>query len=89
MSLWTGSVAVTVTAVGLAALGHVPVRMLSTGQAKRASLARVAASGAPLWLLDEPGNGLDTDGLTRLEVAMATFPEQRAASPTPDPPPLT
>ena len=54
-------------AMGLAALGHVPVRMLSTGQAKRASLARVAASGAPLWLLDEPLNGLDQDGLDRLD----------------------
>jgi heme exporter protein A len=37
----------------------VPVRLLSAGQAKRASLARAAASGAPLWLLDEPANGLD------------------------------
>jgi ABC-2 type transport system ATP-binding protein len=37
----------------------VPVRLLSSGQAKRATLARVAASGAPLWLLDEPLNGLD------------------------------
>jgi heme exporter protein A len=54
-------------AMGLAPLAHVPVRMLSTGQAKRATLARVAASGAPLWLLDEPLNGLDQDGLDRLD----------------------
>jgi heme exporter protein A len=54
-------------AMGLAALADVPARMLSTGQAKRASLARVAASGAPLWLLDEPLNGLDQDGLDRLD----------------------
>jgi heme exporter protein A len=45
--------------------------MLSTGQRKRAALARVVASGAQLWLLDEPGNGLDSDGLQRLEAAMA------------------
>ncbi|WP_366409666.1 ATP-binding cassette domain-containing protein [Novosphingobium sp. 17-62-19] len=45
---------------GLADLLDVPVRYLSTGQRKRAALARVAASGAPLWLLDEPLNGLDT-----------------------------
>lgn len=44
---------------GLADLLDVPVRYLSTGQRKRAALARVAASGAPLWLLDEPLNGLD------------------------------
>ena len=57
--------------MGLAQLAEVPVRMLSTGQRKRAALARVIASGAPLWLLDEPGNGLDVDGLARLEAAMA------------------
>jgi heme exporter protein A len=44
---------------GLADLLDVPVRYLSTGQRKRAALARVAASGAPIWLLDEPLNGLD------------------------------
>jgi heme exporter protein A len=58
-------------AMGLSALAGVPVRMLSTGQRKRAALARVLASGAPLWLLDEPANGLDGDGQARLERAMA------------------
>lgn len=47
-------------ALALDRLRDVPVRMLSTGQRKRAMLARVAASGAPIWLLDEPANGLDT-----------------------------
>ena len=60
------------TAMGLDRLADVPVRMLSTGQRKRAVLARVIASGAPLWLLDEPGNGLDQDGRDRLAAAMAT-----------------
>lgn len=45
--------------VGLAHLAPVPVRMLSTGQRKRVGIARVVASGAPVWLLDEPANGLD------------------------------
>ena len=58
-------------AMGLAHLARVPVRMLSTGQRKRAALARVIASGAPLWLLDEPANGLDADGQERLTAAMA------------------
>jgi len=58
-------------AMGLTALADVPVRMLSTGQRKRAALARVIASGAPLWLLDEPANGLDRDGQDRLAAAMA------------------
>lgn len=54
-------------ALDLKRLAHMPVRFLSTGQAKRASLARVAASGAPLWLLDEPLNGLDSHGVERLD----------------------
>jgi heme exporter protein A len=57
--------------MGIAHLADVPVRMLSTGQRKRATLARVIASGAPLWLLDEPANGLDTEGQERLAAAMA------------------
>jgi heme exporter protein A len=57
--------------LGLAPLRDVPVRMLSTGQRKRATLARVAASGAPLWLLDEPLNGLDSDSAAALASLMA------------------
>ncbi|MDF8333334.1 heme ABC exporter ATP-binding protein CcmA [Novosphingobium cyanobacteriorum] len=45
---------------GLENLLDVPVRYLSTGQRKRAGLARMAASGGRIWLLDEPLNGLDT-----------------------------
>jgi len=52
-------------------LAEVPVRLLSTGQAKRARLARVMASEAKLWLLDEPLNGLDRDGVARLDTAIA------------------
>jgi heme exporter protein A len=55
----------------LAALAEVPVRMLSTGQRRRAAMARVIASGASLWLLDEPANGLDTAAVARLEAAIA------------------
>jgi heme exporter protein A len=57
--------------LGIAHLAAVPVRILSTGQKKRASLARLLASDAPLWLLDEPGNGLDRDGIALLEGLIA------------------
>ena len=60
-----------IDAMGLSSIAHVPVRLLSTGQRKRATLARVIASGAALWLLDEPANGLDRDGLDRLAAAIA------------------
>ena len=52
-------------------LADIPVRILSTGQARRARLARVMASGAPLWLLDEPLNGLDVAGSRQLAGAIA------------------
>ncbi|KRB81171.1 cytochrome C biogenesis protein CcmA [Sphingomonas sp. Root710] len=57
--------------MGIANLAQVPAHMLSTGQRKRAALARVIAGRAALWLLDEPGNGLDTASLDRLAAAMA------------------
>lgn len=56
--------------LGLSDLLDVPVRYLSTGQRKRASLARLIGQGAPLWLLDEPLNGLDIHAV-RLAEALA------------------
>jgi heme exporter protein A len=66
LQFWNASPERAMDALGLAYLGLVPVRLLSSGQLKRATLARVAASGAPLWLLDEPLNGLDADGARKL-----------------------
>ena len=57
--------------LGIVHLADVPVRMLSTGQRKRAVLARTITSDAHLWLLDEPANGLDSESLTRLEGIIA------------------
>jgi heme exporter protein A len=57
-------------AMALGSIRDIPVRMLSTGQRKRASLARVIAGGAPIWLLDEPGNGLDDASLALLGAAV-------------------
>ena len=39
-----------------------PVGYFSTGQKKRAAFARLIGQRAPVWLLDEPLNGLDADG---------------------------
>lgn len=47
-------------ALRLSELSEVPVRYLSTGQKKRAALARMVSQRAPVWLLDEPLSGLDT-----------------------------
>jgi len=53
--------------LGLAGLLDVPVRYLSTGQRKRAAFARLLGQQAPVWLLDEPLNGLDTDAVGLIE----------------------
>ena len=57
--------------MALAPLAEVPVAMLSTGQRKRAAMVRVIASGAPIWLLDEPANGMDDAAQARLVAAVA------------------
>ena len=54
-------------AMDLVALADIPVRFLSTGQRKRANLARVITSNADIWLLDEPYNGLDNASSARLD----------------------
>jgi heme exporter protein A len=54
----------------LQALSEIPVRFLSTGQRKRTSIARVLASSAAIWLLDEPYNGLDSASCARLDQAI-------------------
>ncbi len=72
LAFWGGpKLSKAMTAFDLDRLAEVPVRLLSTGQAKRARLARVMASEARLWLLDEPLNGLDSDGVARLDAAIA------------------
>jgi heme exporter protein A len=56
---------------GLETLAGTPVRYLSAGQRRRAALARLLLAPRPLWLLDEPGVGLDRASRNRLETAIA------------------
>lgn len=57
--------------LALGEITDVPVRYLSTGQRKRAALARLIGQQAPIWLLDEPLNGLDTKGVALVEELVA------------------
>jgi len=59
------------SAMGLLPLANAPVRILSAGQKRRLSLARVILKQSPLWLLDEPFNALDDTAIQLLSQAMA------------------
>ena len=76
LQFWGGDTDAGLGALDLTSLADVPVRLLSSGQLKRATLARVAGSGAPLWLLDEPGNALDS----RSVVLLGELVDQHRAS---------
>ena len=53
-------------------LAHAPVRTLSQGQRRRVALARLLLSrDARLWLLDEPFDALDADGIDTLNSVIA------------------
>jgi len=65
------AVTAAMAAFALTPLADLPAGILSSGQRRRASLARAMASGAELWLLDEPGVGLDAASLGLLAAAIA------------------
>ncbi|WP_267683036.1 ABC transporter ATP-binding protein [Nannocystis sp. SCPEA4] len=48
--------------LGLGPVMDQRMRTLSFGQVKRTYLAAVTIGGPPLWVLDEPSNGLDPEG---------------------------
>jgi len=61
--------------VGLGAIGHLPFGYLSTGQKRRAAIARLLASYRPVWLLDEPTAGLDAASERQFAALMAAHLE--------------
>ena len=61
-----GRIDLALEAFALAALDETPGRMLSAGQKRRLTLARLVVSPGTLWLLDEPTVGLDRASVDRL-----------------------
>jgi ATPase subunit of ABC transporter with duplicated ATPase domains len=60
--------------LGLGAELERPLGELSGGEAGRAALAAILLSRFDVYLLDEPTNDLDLDGLERLESFLASLP---------------
>lgn len=48
-----------------------PCYLMSAGQQRRVSLARLCLTDARLWILDEPFTALDREGVDKLEVFLA------------------
>lgn len=73
LGFWCGRAAVVpaLAAFGIERLADLPARLLSAGQRRRLALARVAVNAGPLWLLDEPTNGLDSEALGFFIAALA------------------
>ncbi len=60
------------TSVRLDAIADLPFGYLSTGQRRRATLARLLLCHRPLWLLDEPSAGLDLQSRRELTASIRT-----------------
>jgi heme exporter protein A len=67
----TSAVHAALERVGLHSRRNAAVRTLSQGQRRRVALARLAVETMPsLWILDEPFDALDVDGVARLNALL-------------------
>ncbi|MCB1763238.1 MAG: cytochrome c biogenesis heme-transporting ATPase CcmA [Gammaproteobacteria bacterium] len=62
--------------VGLRGHEDLPARVLSQGQKRRVTLARLLLSEAPLWILDEPFTALDMAAVEFLQSIIAQHVER-------------
>jgi len=60
-------------ALGLRGYDDMPCFMMSAGQQRRVSLARMKLTPARLWVMDEPFTALDKRGVAELETMLSNF----------------
>ena len=61
--------------MALNAVADMPADFLSAGWRRRAGLARLLLSNAPIWLLDEPYTALDTENVGRIDAVLSEHVE--------------
>jgi heme exporter protein A len=66
-------------AFGLEGYEDIPCYMMSAGQQRRVSLARMKLVETRLWVLDEPFTALDKRGVGELEAMLADFVDEGGA----------
>lgn len=57
--------------IGLRGREYLPAKVLSQGQKRRVTLARLLVSRAPLWILDEPLTALDVKAIDLIQSRLA------------------
>jgi len=74
-----GDIPAALAAFGLAGYEDVPCYVMSAGQQRRVSLARMKLIPAKMWILDEPFTALDKRGVAELETMLAAFVKEGGA----------
>ncbi len=74
-----GNIPAALATFGLAGYEDVPCYVMSAGQQRRVSLARMKLIAAKMWILDEPFTALDKRGVAELETMLATFVKEGGA----------
>ena len=81
LAFWKGPLlAAAMTGFALDGLAHVPVRLLSTGQAKRARLARAMAPQPALLIAEHPSATLPREAVARVASDVARVAAARGAA---------